>query len=362
MQNLKRAYLVLEDGTIFKGYSMGAEGVAIGEVVFNTCTASYQNLLSDPTYYGQIVAQTYPLIGNRGVEDDDGSHIMANGYIVREWCDRLTNVDDGLTLDEYLKKRGIIGLCGIDTRRLTRILRDKGYYNGAITNNLGGINYLMERIKEYSISGAIKAVTIKEPQRIEAPDSRFEVAVMDYGFPRRMLKPFTDRGVSFTVYPAFTQSSEVLESNPDGIYLSDGPGDPDDNMDIIENIKEFMASGKPIFALGLGHQMLAHAHGGKIVKMAKGHRGSNQPVRILENGKIMITTQNHGYAVDENSLPENATVIMKNVNDGTVEGIRYSDINALTVQFEPLDGNGFQDSAFIFDMYVKMLEEARRDA
>lgn len=360
MQQFKRAYLVLEGGTIFKGYSMGAEGVTVGEVVFNTCTASYEELLTDPTYYGQIVAQTYPLVGNRGM-DSNGEKLRttANGYIAREWCDTPTDVRGGVTLDTYLKERGIVGICGIDTRRLTRILRNKGYYNGAITNTLGGINHLMERIKSYSISGAVKAVTTQDTQRVTSENGNYEVAVMDYGFSRKILEPLVKRGVNFTVYPAFTDPRGVLSTDPDGIFLSDGPGDPDDSAEIIANIKVLAGAGKPILGFGLGHQMLAHALGGCIEKMEKGHRGSNQPVRILESGKIMITTQNHGYAVKKGVIPETtAEIIMENVNDGTIEGLRYKTLNALTIQFDPQDGTGFQDSAFIFDMFVKMLEEA----
>lgn len=363
MRSFKQAYLVLQDGTIFKGYSMGAEGVTIGEVVFNTCTASYQELLSDPTYYGQIVAQTYPLVGNRGVDAEEESQIMANGYIAREWCDTPTDIRCNVTLDEYLKKRGIVGLYGIDTRRLTRILRDKGYYNGAITNTLDGLEDLMKRIKAYSISGAVREVTIQEKQKLEAEDSQYKIAVVDYGFSRKNLQHLMKRGCSLTLYPAFTPPEEILSERPDGILLSDGPGDPDDCPELIEHIKLLAESNIPIFGFGLGHQMLALAFGGSIMKMEKGHRGSNQPVRVLENGKIMITTQNHGYAVQKDSLPaEIAKVVLENVNDGTIEGIRYTAFPALTVQFEPSDGNGFQDSAFLFDEVIEMVKEAKQNA
>ncbi len=360
----KKAYLVLQDGTVMQGYSMGAQGVTIGEVVFNTCTASYQDLLSDPTYYGQIVAQTYPLVGNRGFDAAQGkSEIMANGYIAREWCDTPTDARNGVTLDTYLKSRGIVGLCGIDTRRLTRILRDKGYFNGAITDTLDNLEELLEKIKAYTIAGAVEQVTIREPEVIEAENAKYHMVIMDYGFHREILQWFTKRGCKLTLVPAGTSPQDVLAYQPDGILLSDGPGDPDDNLKLIENIRELTKSGVPLFGLGLGHQMLALAVGAKIQKMSRGHRGSNQPVRILSNGKVMITTQNHGYDVDKDSLdPAVAEITMENVNDQSVEGIVYHAFPAFTVQFEPCDGKGFQDSAWIYDEFVAMMKGEEHNA
>lgn len=358
------AYLVLQDGTIMQGYSMGARGVTVGEVVFNTCTASYQDLLSDPTYYGQIVAQTYPLVGNRGFDAaEEESEIMANGYIAREWCDKPTDARNGVTLDVYLKQRGIVGLCGIDTRRLTRILRDKGYFNGAITDSLDNLDELMEKIKAYTIAGAVEQVTIREPEVIEPENAFYHMVVMDYGFPRNILRWFTARGCKLTLLPAGTSAQDVLSYKPDGIMLSDGPGDPDDNPAMVEAVKALSESGVPIFGLGLGHQMLAMANGAKIRKMARGHRGSNQPVRILKNSRIMITTQNHGYDVEPGTLnPELGEVVMENVNDKSIEGIRYNAFPALTVQFEPCDGAGFQDSAWIFDEFIEMMKGEKHNA
>ena len=231
----KRAYLVLADGTVFHGYSMGAAGETVGEVVFNTCTASYQSLLSDPTYYGQIVAQTYPLVGNRGVEEENAaSNIMANGYIAREWYDTPCTGDGSLTLDEYLRRRNIVGICGIDTRRLTRALRDKGYFNGAITDSLQDFDALLRRIKAYTISGAVEAVTIREPEKIPAENPLYRVTVIDCGFPRYVLKALTRRGCELTLVPAFTGAQEILAGKPDGVIFSDGPGDPDDAPCLID--------------------------------------------------------------------------------------------------------------------------------
>ena len=362
--NAKKAYLVLEDGAIFEGYSMGAGGVTIGEVVFNTCTASYQELLSDPTYYGQIVAQTYPLVGNRGIEADGKySEIMANGYIAREWCNTPTDTRGGVTLDEYLRKRGIVGLCGIDTRRLTRVLRDKDYFCGAITDSLDNLDELLKKIKKYTIAGAVDAVTIKKPETIKSENSKYNVAVIDYGFHHSALKWFVERGCGLTLFPAETLPDEILKIRPDGILFSDGPGDPDDNPKLIENIKELMKSSVPSFGIGLGHQMMGLAAGGKVEKMPKGHRGSNQPVKILKSNKIMITTQNHGYAVADKSIKDEiAETVLVNVNDKTIEGIRYKKFPAFSVQFEPTDGRGYQDTSWIYDEFINIMKGAAQNA
>lgn len=359
----KRAYLVLADGTVFHGYSMGAEGETIGEVVFNTCTASYQSLLSDPTYYGQIVAQTYPLVGNRGVEENSSSsNIMANGYIVREWCDTLSLSGDGLTLDEYLRKRNIVGICGIDTRRLTRALRDKGYFNGAITNSIEDFDALLKRIRAYTISGAVEAVTIREPEHIPAERPLYRVTVLDCGFPRYVLDALTRRSCDLTLVPAFTSVQEILAGEPDGILFSDGPGDPDDAPALIDCAKELMQAKIPLFGIGLGHQIMALAAGGAVVKMPKGHRGSNQPVRVLETGRIMVTNQNHGYSVAAQSIPkEAATITMVNVNDGAVEGLSYCGSPAFSVEFTPSDGIGRQDTAWIYDAFIDRMNGGCRN-
>ncbi len=356
-EHTNKAYLLLEDGTVFCGRSMGKAGTAIGEVVFNTCTASYEELLSDPTYYGQIVAQTYPLVGNRGVADKGrDSEIMSNGYIVREWCDMP---EGGVSLHEYLSRRGIVGISGIDTRRLTRALRDKGYMKGAITDSLDEKDALLSKIRAYTISGAVEAITVKAAEHLEAEHARYRVAVLDYGFPRKTLDALLSRGCSVDILPAFYDAKQIMALNPDGIFLSDGPADPDDNPVLIENIRAFAGLGIPIFAIGLGHQMLALSQNAKIVKMPQGHRGSNQPVMIERTHSLMVTDQNHGYAVDRESVPsDKAEVIMSNINDGSVEGLFYPSVPALGVQFTP---NGSVDSStsWIFDRFVEMLGEVR---
>ncbi len=356
MMERKKAYLVLQDKTIFEGYSMGKNGVTIGEVVFNTCTSSYTDILSDPTYYGQIVAQTYPLAANRGVNPKtDGSDIMSNGYIVREWCDVYSDGNE-MNLDDYLKSRGIVGICGIDTRRLTRHLRDKGYVNGAITDSLDNLDDLLIRIENYTVSGAVSEISIKEPMKLTGENVKYNIVAVDYGSPRKQLNAFLLNGCHVTVVPAFTTAEEIVKYSPDGIVLCDGPADPDDEPQLIENVKEITKLGVPIFAVGLGHQMLALASDFKITKMEKGHRGSNQPVIMANSRKVMITTQNHGYAVDADSVYSDAAdIIMTNINDNTVEGLKYKNFKGLSVQFTP-KGDVDSSTGFIIRDFFKMMD------
>lgn len=356
MKNRTKAYIVLQDGTVFEGYSMGKQGSTIGEVVFNTCSSSYSDILSDPTYYGQIVAQTYPLAANRGVNPEtDGSQIMSNGYIVREWCDVYSDGNE-MNLDDYLKSRGIVGICGIDTRRLTRYLRDKGYVNGAITDSLDNLDELLVKIENYTVSGAVSEITIKEPLKMQGENAKYNVVAVDYGSPRKQLNAFLLNGCNVTIVPAFTSAEEIMKYSPDGIVLCDGPADPDDEPKLIENIKEFTKLNVPIFAIGLGHQMLALASGFKIAKMEKGHRGSNQPVIMSNSRKVMITTQNHGYTVDNSSVDTDvADIIMTNVNDNTVEGLKFKNFNGLSVQFTP-KGDVDSSTGFIIRDFFKMMD------
>lgn len=356
MKNRKKAYLVLADETIFEGYSMGKIGTAIGEVVFNTCTSAYTDILSDPTYYGQIVAQTYPLAANRGImPENPGNEIMSSGYIVREWCDICSDGAE-VTLDDYLNSRGIVGICGVDTRRLTRHLRNKGYVNGAITESIDNLPQLLEMINSYTISGAVREISIKEPVEMKGENAIYNIVAVDYGSPRKQLNAFLLNGCNVTFVPAFTSVEDIISYNPDGIVLCDGPADPDDEPELIENIKELIKKDIPIFAIGLGHQMLALANGFGIVKMTKGHRGSNQPVKIEGTKKIMITDQNHGYSVDSVSVDrEKADIIMTNINDNTVEGIKYKNFKGLSVQFTP-KGDIDSSTGFIIRDFYKMLD------
>jgi carbamoyl-phosphate synthase small subunit len=358
---IKPAYLVLEDGTVFKGRFMGLTGETIGEVVFNTCTASYQDILCDPTYFGQIVAQTYPLVGNRGVEHNRLSSVVAaNGYIAREWCEKPTDMGEGLTIDAYLKKKRIVGICGIDTRQLTRKIRDKGYFKGAITDSLQNTADLLTRINAYSIHGAVSEVTSGEIMKFSSCKNVYTLVVFDYGANRVVLNSLLKRGCDLVVVPAGMQPGEISRYNPDGLVFPDGPGDPDDNPSLIDNMKNFLTMGLPFYGYGLGHQMIALALGGQIKKMDNGHRGSNQPVIICGTDKIMITTQNHGYDIADGSLSTDiAAITMRNINDNSIEGVFYSSINGISTQFAPVEVGNYSDTSWIFDAFISLLKGER---
>ena len=356
------AYLVLEDGTVYEGFSLGGVKKAVGEVVFNT-TVSYQDILSDPTYSGQIVIQTYPLIGNRGVDPQSVTNLVASGYVVREWCVEPTDANEFITLDQYLDNIGVTGLCGIDTRSLTRRIRKYGVMNGAIVGSLDNKEALLQELKAYKVQPAVGQVSVKQVERMETPGARYEIAVPDYGFRRDILAHFAKRGCNITLYPAYTSYEEILASNPDGIFLSDGPGDPWDNPEIISIIRNLVAAKKPVFAVGLGHQLLAVAMGMLIERLPVGHRGANQPARRLDNGRVLITSQNHGYTVDKSTVSsEVALVTHENVNDLTVEGLTYKAFPSVSVQFEPSDGVGYQDTAYLFDTFIEMMKGGKVNA
>ena len=338
------AYLILEDGTVFHGRSMGKSGTSIGEVVFNTSDSSYEGLLSDPTYYGQIVVQTYPTAGCSGQD----FRVMASGYIVREWTD--VPDADGLSLDAFLRQKGIVGLCGVDTRRLTRMLRDGGYKKGVITNDISRKEEWIAQMKNYSITGAVRAVTIDQPQEITIGQGSYCAVVLQYGSRTLCEQGLAAAGIGkLILLPAFATAEQVQNYHPQAVILSDGPGDPDDDPAMIQTIQELTASGIPIFGYGLGHQMLAIACGMKCVKMEHAHRGANQPVRDLETRRLMVTGQNHGYTVERTSvMPQTAEVMFENVNDQTVEALAYHAFPALTVQYEPED-------QMIFERFGAML-------
>jgi len=351
-----RAYLVLADGTVFKGYSMGAKGEAVGEVVFNTCTTSFQDILCDPSYYGQLVAQTYPLVGMRGVDGRLPRRIYAKGYIAREWSEVPQGDSSVLSIDEYLRQNGTVGIYGIDTRRLTRALRDKGYFNGAITDKLDGFDSLMDRIQSYSIRGAVDAVTVPKPLLINTIKGNPRVAVIDYGYSEKMAAALSQRGLELKVYPARTSAEEILSEQPAGIVFSNGPGDPEEDIDLIKQICTLLQSGLPSFGIGVGHQMMALAMGGKIAKMPKGHRGSNQPVLRRVAGQTMSTLQNHAYDVVAESLDDSvAEITMININDQSVEAIQYKGIPAFSIQFTPLDNPVYSDTSWIYDDFAAMV-------
>lgn len=362
IKNGTPAYLVLADGQVFTGRSFGAKGTAVGEVVFTTAMTGYQETLTDPSYYGQIVAQTFPLIGNYGVnsQDPESARSYVSGYIIREWCNAPSNFRMEGDIDGYLKSHGIIGLYNIDTRRLTRTIREAGVMNGAITTEdpSGRIDDLLDKIQSYAVRDAVKNVTCPEPKTYSGSESRFRVLLFDFGYKRNIRQELIRRGCEVIVVPAHTTAKEVQDLHPDGIMLSNGPGDPSENTEIVASIAAIAKLGIPMFGICLGHQLMALAHGGRTEKLKYGHRGANQPVIDLSSGKTYVTSQNHGYAVIGDSLdPEICTVSHINANDKTCEGVQYKKVNAFTVQFHPEAHGGPLDTAYLFDTFVDAMQK-----
>ncbi|MGI6005399.1 MAG: carbamoyl phosphate synthase small subunit [Christensenellales bacterium] len=354
----KDAYLVLENGEVFKGTAFGDFKEIISEIVFTTGMTGYLETLSDKSYRGQIVVQTFPLIGNYGVipADFESEMIAANGYIVRDWCQAPSNFRSQGDVDGLLKERGVAGLCSIDTRRLTRILREHGVMNGQFTTDPDSVD--LEKVRAYTIRGAVAAVSCKAPYVVEAPEEKYKVALMDFGLKENIKRSLLERGCTVIVVPHDTPAADILAYKPDGIMLSNGPGDPTDNPVAIGTIRELMVCGIPLFGICLGHQLLALANGFTTQKMKYGHRGANQPVRDLTTGKVYISSQNHGYAVVTGSVDEAAArELFVNVNDNTNEGLEYLRIPAFSVQFHPEASAGPLDSAFLFDRFIDRIKD-----
>ena len=353
-----KAYLILEDGTVFAGTSIGSTREVISEIVFNTSMTGYLEVLTDPSYAGQAVVMTYPLIGNYGIchADMESGQPWPDGYIVRELSRIPSNFRSEDTIQNFLKIHDIPGISGIDTRALTKILREKGTMNGMITTTeYADLSEPIRRMKEYQVTGVVLRTTTKEKYVLEGPGKR--VALMDYGAKRNIARSLNERGCQVTVYPADTPAETVLADHPDGIMLSNGPGDPQENVQIIEEVKKLYQSDVPIFAICLGHQLMALANGMRTYKLKYGHRGGHHPVKDLETGRVYISSQNHGYVVDTSNLdPSVAVPAFVNVNDGTNEGLKYTGKNIFTVQYHPEACPGPQDSGYLFDRFMKMME------
>ena len=353
---MKKGYLILQDGQVFEGVRFGAETDTVGELVFTTGMCGYVETLTDPSYAGQIVMQTYPLIGNYGIirEDFEGA-CCVKGYVVREYCDTPSNFRTDCDLDAYLKEQSVPGLCGVDTRELTRIIREHGVMNAAICDEIPAD---LTPIKTYAITGVVEAVSCKEPDRYQAEgEERFRVSLLDYGAKRNIVRELQKRGCTVTVLPATTSAEEILAADPDGVMLSNGPGDPAENTYQIEQIRKLLGK-VPMFGICLGHQLTALAAGGSTYKLKYGHRGVNQPVRDVEGVRTYITSQNHGYAVDSDTV-KLGKVRFVNANDGTCEGIDYPELKAFTVQFHPEACTGPKDTSFLFDRFVELMKGGR---
>ncbi|MDE7199479.1 MAG: carbamoyl phosphate synthase small subunit [Lachnospiraceae bacterium] len=367
-----KSFLILEDGTVFEGSHIGAQKEVVSEIVFNTSMAGYLEVLTDPSYAGQAVCMTYPLIGNYGIclEDMESKRPWPDGFIVRELSRIPSNFRCDISIQQFLEEHGVPGIAGIDTRALTRILREKGTMNGMITTD---VNYDLETIipqlKAYTTGKVVEQVSCDEKYTFAATGSLSDdgaglrVAVLDLGMKRNIAKSLAARGCEVTVYPAQTSAEEILSDKPDGIMLSNGPGDPKECTTIIEEIRKLYESDTPVFAICLGHQLMALATGADTFKMKYGHRGGNHPVKDLATGRVYISSQNHGYVVDMDKLdPKVAKPAFINVNDGTNEGLSYTGKNIFTVQFHPEACPGPQDSGFLFDRFIEMIKEGQNHA
>lgn len=384
-----KAFLILEDGTVFSGTHIGADKDVVSEIVFNTSMAGYPEVLTDPSYAGQAVCMTYPLIGNYGIvtEDMESVRPWLDGLIVRELSRMPSNFRTDMTIQEFLEKYEIPGIAGIDTRALTRLLRDSGTMNGLITTDADyDMAEVKARLSAYKTGEVVKKVTCKEKYVVQGSKTLEEngpisgsavytgekemrpsmvkklngtgkkIAMLDLGLKINIVRSLAQRGCEVTVYPATTPASEILAGHPDGIMLSNGPGDPKDCGTIIDEVRKLYESDVPIFAICLGHQLMALATGANTYKLKYGHRGGNHPVKDLADGRVYISSQNHGYVVDMDSLdPKVATPAFINVNDGTNEGLNYTGKKIFTVQFHPEACPGPQDSGYLFDRFIEML-------
>ena len=390
-----KAFLVLEDGTVFEGTHIGADKEVISEIVFNTSMAGYLEVLTDPSYAGQAVCMTYPLIGNYGIckEDMESLKPWPDGFIVRELSRIPSNFRCDMTIQQFIEENNVPGIAGIDTRALTKILREKGTMNGMITTNEKfDLDEVIPKLKKYTTGKVVEKVSCEEKYTVaarnleengpmsgsasfdkeayargerekkpslvqESNGAGLKVALMDFGAKKNIADSLAARGCEVTVYPALTPAEEIIADCPDGIMLSNGPGDPKECASIIEEIKKLYATEIPIFAICLGHQLMALANGADTYKMKYGHRGGNHPVKDLATGRVYISSQNHGYVVDTDNLdPAVAVPAFVNVNDGTNEGLSYTGKNIFTVQFHPEACPGPQDSGYLFDRFINMMK------
>lgn len=354
-------YLLLENGQCMEGKAFGAPVTeTVGEVVFTTAMTGYCETLTDPSYCGQMVVQTFPLIGNYGMipEDFESGRPQLCAYIVREWCQNPSNFRNGGDLDTFLRKWEIPGIYGLDTRKLTRLLREKGVMNGKLTTQKPqGSPEELKALASFRVTKPVDKVTCSAAQSYGEESSAFHVVLWDFGAKRNILRELLDMGCRVTVVPAGTSAKEILSMAPDGVMLSNGPGDPTDNPEIIREVGALMASGVPIMGICLGHQLMALAKGGETDKLKYGHRGANQPIREEKTGRIYITSQNHGYAVSK--APQGAVVSFTNVNDNTCEGLEYTDCPAFSVQFHPEACGGPKDTEMLFLRLCRMMEETK---
>jgi carbamoyl-phosphate synthase small subunit len=362
-----KALLVLEDGTVYEGEALGAPASAVGEVVFNTSMTGYQEILTDPSYAGQIVVPTYPLIGNYGIngEDAESARIQVTGFVVRQWCDQPSHTLSEHTLHEYLAAQGVPGVSGVDTRALTRKLRTRGVMMGILAVGIGPdeAKSLLRKAPTYGTVDFVQRVSTREPyhwpQPAEAQGPRHRIVVSDCGVKRNILRLLTQRGCDVLAVPSTFSAEDILTLKPDGVLFSPGPGDPE-LLDYAVSTARGLLGKTPILGICLGQQVLGRALGAKTYKLKFGHRGGNHPVKDLRTGRVHITAQNHGYAVDGQSLPAELEVSHVNLNDNTVEGLRHRSLPMLSIQYHSEASPGPQDNAYIFDEFLKLVGDAKK--
>lgn len=374
MSSRTPAILVLKDGTVFRGSAIGAEGIVAGEVVFNTALTGYQEILTDPSYCRQIVTLTYPHIGNTGAnaEDVESEKVQAAGLVIRDLPLRSSNFRENWNLSDYLKRENIVAIADIDTRKLTRLLRDKGAQDGCIMAGRIDESAALKAAREFpglvgmDLAKVVSCTKLYETDETEwklgegygkRVDTRFHVVAYDFGVKRNILRMLASRGCKLTVVPAQTSAADVMKLKPDGVFLSNGPGDPEPCDYAIRAIREFLAADLPVFGICLGHQLLALACGAKTLKMKFGHHGANHPVQDLDTKRVMITSQNHGFAVDAATLPANARVTHVSLFDGSLQGFALTDKPAFCFQGHPEASPGPHDVDYLFDRFVKLMEQ-----
>lgn len=354
---MTKGYLVLQDGSFFEGQLFGSPNFQSGEVVFNTSMTGYQEILTDPSYYGQIVTMTYPMIGNYGINADfnQSASIKVKGFIVRENCDDYSHWNGEISLDTFLKNHDIVGLAGIDTRALTKKIRETGAMVGKIVNDLSDMSGILASLAAFNNDNPVMEVTTKEVYELGTGVNGKTIAVMDFGIKQNILDSMVRRGFKLRVYPANTDYTEILADKPDGIFLSNGPGDPAELTSIIQNIQSLIGK-KPIFGICLGHQLISLALGATTEKLKYGHRGGNHPVKDLLNNKVVITSQNHGYVVNHDSIDSKIIKVTHiNLNDNSIEGIMHSEYPLFSVQYHPEASPGPDDSEYLFDRFTRMI-------
>lgn len=365
-----KAHLVIEDGTVLTGVSFGKAGVATGELVFNTSLTGYQEVLTDPSYAGQIITFTYPEIGNYGISSDhnESSKIYARGMVVRHLSRIYSNQQAVMSLDAFLKEHGIVGISEIDTRMITRAIRDKGAMRCLISTehdiDIAGVKEsLLKQVRELpDMTGQDLTGEVTTSKIYKVGNGAYKVAVMDFGCKQNILRELAKRDIEATVYPASTKAAVILESKPDGIFLSNGPGDPAACSDILAELPKLINSKIPIFGICLGHQLLSIAMGARTFKLKFGHRGGNQPVKDLTTGKVEVTSQNHGFAVDDSSIPDHLELTHINLNDMSVEGIRHKELPIFAVQYHPESSPGPHDSTYLFDRFLQLMQKTKTTA